>query len=141
MKTHQNKLRRKLPLLTLTLALIFFGSPSCWRHAKAQTGLPARKTYQFINGQWFDGKSFRRQTFYSVNGLLTRKKPAKVDEVVDLKNGYVVPPFADAHTHHFDNPENIAQHVEMYLKDGVFYVKVLTDVRSRALKIADKVNQ
>ncbi|MGH9841849.1 MAG: amidohydrolase family protein, partial [Blastocatellia bacterium] len=41
----------------------------------------------------------------------------------------------------FDNPENIAQHVEMYLKDGVFYVKVLTDVRSRALKIADKVNQ
>jgi len=87
MRTYRNK----LPLFTLTLALLFFGSPSFWKDTQAQTGLPQQKTYQFINGQWFDGKSFRRQTFYSVDGILTRKKPAKIDEVVDLKNGYVVP--------------------------------------------------
>lgn len=107
----------------------------------AQTSLSERKSYQFINGQWFDGKSFRRQTFFSVNGILTRKKPAKVDELVDLKNGYVVPPFADAHCHHFDSSYNVAQQVGMYLKDGVFYAKVQTDVRSGALQVTDKVNK
>ncbi len=131
----------KLSLLTLILPLLLIGAPSFWRDTQANTRLPQLKTYQFINGQWFDGKGFHRQTFYSVNGVLTRRKPAKVDEVVDLKQGSVAPPFADAHTHHFDNPENIAQHVQMYLKDGVFYAKVPTDVRSRALKVADKVNQ
>lgn len=118
------------------LAFILFGSQS----SKPQTSLSEQKSYQFINGQWFDGKSFRRRTFYTVNGLFTRKKPAKIDEVVDLKDGYVIPPFSDAHTHHFDNPANIAEHVAMYLRDGVFYAKVLTDVRTRALKVADKVN-
>ncbi len=137
MKTYPSK----LPLLILILALLFFGAPGFRKDTQANIQLPQRKTSQFTNGQWFDGKGFRRQTFYSVDGRLTRKKPAKVDEVVDLKNGYVVPPFADAHTHHFDNPGNIAQHVAMYLKDGVFYAKVQTDVRTRALKVADKVNQ
>jgi len=109
--------------------------------SNAQTPLPLPKSYQFINGQWFDGKGFRRQTFYSAGGFLTRKKPARVDEVVDLKNGYVVPPFADAHCHHFYNPGNVSQQVEMYLRDGVFYAKVQADVRSTALQVADKVNR
>lgn len=71
---------------------------------------------------------------------MSRKKPAKVDEVIDLQNGYVVPPFADAHCHHFDSSYNVAQQVAMYLKDGVFYAKVQTDVRSGAVQIAGKVN-
>jgi imidazolonepropionase-like amidohydrolase len=106
----------------------------------AQTSLPQPKSYQFINGQWFDGRGFRDQTFYSVNGFLTRKKPARVDEVVDLKNGYVVPPFADAHCHHFQN-RSAAQQVEMYLTDGVFYAKVQANVRSDTLQVRNKVNR
>lgn len=98
------------------------------------------KNYEFTNGNWFDGKQFRRRTFYAVNGLLSDKKPQKIDETVDLKNGFVIPPFADAHCHHFDNAYNVAQQTEMYLRDGVFYVKVQTDVRTRALAVRDKVN-
>lgn len=108
--------------------------------ANAQTPFLKPKSYQFINGQWFDGKSFRRQIFYSVGGVLTRQKPANVDEVVDLNNGYVVPPFADAHCHHFRNLRNVAQQVEMYLRDGVFYAKTQANARSEALQITDKVN-
>ncbi len=107
----------------------------------AQTSSLGPKSYQFINGQWFDGKTFRRQILYSVDGVLVRKKPERIDEIVDLKNGYVIPPFADAHTHHFDNPANIEQHVAMYLTDGVFYAKVPTNVRTRALLVANKVNR
>lgn len=137
MRTHLSK----LPLLTSALALILMGSESFSGCTQAQAGLPKQKSYQFVNGQWFDGKSFRRRTFYSVNGLFTRNKPAKIVEVVDLKGGFVLPPFSDAHTHHFDNPANIAQHVAMNLRDGIFYAKVPTDVRTRSKKVTDKVNR
>ncbi len=131
----------KFHVFFIALAVLCSCLQSVRFKANAQTSLPQPKSYQFINGQWFDGKGFRRQTFYSVNGFLTRKKPARVDEVVDLKNGYVVPPFADAHCHHFQNPGSVTQQVEMYLRDGVFYAKVQANVRSDTLQVTDKVNR
>ena len=99
------------------------------------------KTFKFINGNWFDGKDFKRTVFYSVNGVFVQKRPAQIDQTIDLKNGFVVPPFADAHCHHFDGAYNVAEQIAMYLRDGVFYAKVQTDVRSGALAVADKVNK
>lgn len=98
-------------------------------NVNAQTSLPAPKSYQFINGQWFDGKAFRRRTFYSVNGILTNKKPAKVDETSDLKNGYVIPPLAEAHNHNlgsgiFFKREFVKPMIQRYLDAGIFYVKI-----------------
>lgn len=99
------------------------------------------KNYQFNNGNWFDGKKFRNKIFYSVGGIFADKKPAKIDETIDLKNGYVVPPFADAHTHHFDSTYALDFQNKLYLKDGVFYAKVQTDVRSGALQTMQKLNR
>ncbi|HEX8637376.1 MAG TPA: hypothetical protein VF692_04890 [Pyrinomonadaceae bacterium] len=73
--------------------------------------------------------------------MLTKKKPSWLDDTVDLQSGFVIPPFADAHCHHFDAPYNVKQQIDMYLRDGVFYAKSQTDVRSGALKVADKVNR
>lgn len=98
------------------------------------------RVLELANGNWFDGKGFKRKIFYSVNGIFTEKRPAKVDETLDLKGGFVVPPFADAHTHHFDSPRLIDPQIEMYLREGVFYAKTQGDVRSGALKVADRVN-
>jgi imidazolonepropionase-like amidohydrolase len=131
----------KFHVLFIALAVLCSCLQSVRFKANAQAPLPHPKSYQLINGQWFDGQGFRRQTFYSVNGVLTRKKPARVDEVVDLKNGYVVPPFADAHCHHFRSTRDIDQQINLYLKDGVFYAKVQGNLRSGALEVADKVNR
>lgn len=98
------------------------------------------KTYHLTNGQWFDGKRFRKQEFYVVDGKFTKKKPVNVDEVVDLKNGFVVPPFADAHTHVFDGAYGLQDTVKKFLTDGVFYAKVQTNPRSGAMEIANKIN-
>lgn len=116
----------------LGLILVFFATSNVF----SQT-----KTYEFTNGQWFDGKTFKRQTMYSIDGVFAKKKPNKIDESVDLQNGFVIPPFADAHCHHFDGAYNVDQQVKMYLKDGIFYAKVQTDVRSGALEVKAKVNQ
>ncbi|MEP6712010.1 MAG: amidohydrolase family protein [Ferruginibacter sp.] len=82
------------------------------------------KTYKFINGQWFNGKSFVKKTMYSVNGFFTEKDPASGDSVIDLQNKFAIPPFSEAHTHHLEGigmpPQQL---INSYLKDGVFYVK------------------
>jgi imidazolonepropionase-like amidohydrolase len=89
----------------------------------------AQKTsvYQFVNGNWYDGKSFKKRTFYSVNGILKSKKPQKIDETVDLKNQFVIPPFADAHTHNLDGSFNLEKLINDYLTEGTFYVQVLAN--------------
>jgi len=50
------------------------------------------------------------------------KRPGRIDEVVDLKNGYVIPPFAEAHNHWLE-PQRVDEYIQNYLRDGVFYVK------------------
>jgi hypothetical protein len=118
--------KRKFHVFFIALAVLCSGFPF---RAHAQTSLPQPKSYQFINGRWFDGQGFRRQTFYSVGGMLTRKKPAKVDQVMDLKSGFVVPPFAEAHNHNIGsavylNLDFTRQMIRRYLAAGVFYVKI-----------------
>jgi imidazolonepropionase-like amidohydrolase len=90
------------------------------------------KNYEFINGNWFDGKTFKRRAFYSVNGFLTNKKPPKIDETIDLKNGFVIPPFADAHTHNLDGARDLDKISRQYLDEGTFYVQVLANYASGA---------
>lgn len=90
------------------------------------------KIYKFANGNWFDGKKFKKRDFYSINGLFSNKKPAKIEETIDLKNGFVIPPFADAHTHNLDGVYNLEQSVNSYLKEGTFYVQVLGNYASGA---------
>lgn len=68
-----------------------------------QAQLPADKlgppSYAFVNGLWFDGKSFKPSTIYAVDGRFTFRKPTRVDRTLNLKGAYVIPPFAEAHNH------------------------------------------
>lgn len=122
-----SKTANMLPVVLLSCALIFLSASSF--PSNAQTG----KTYKFINGNWYDGRIFKRQTFYSVGGILTRRKPAKVDETVDLENKFVIPPFAEAHTHQLDAPSKLAEQESTFLKEGVMYAMVLNNGAKNAL--------
>src|SRR5947208_14792089 len=83
---------------------------------------PAR-SLKLVNGRWFDGRTFRRRVFYAAGGVLTGTAPAAVEETVDLKDGYVVPPFGDAHNHYIAGPHDIDAILGQYLRDGIFYAK------------------
>jgi imidazolonepropionase-like amidohydrolase len=124
-------------LIWLAVALNLFGLPMI----NAQTILPSQKTYQFTNGQWFDGKTFKRQTFYSANGILTKRKPSKIDETIDIKNGFVIPPFADAHTHNLDGVRDLERVAKAYLNEGTFYVQVLGNYASGAKQARPLLNK
>ncbi len=127
---------RKL-LFGLALVLnLFYGSI-----LNAQTNLPVQKTYEFSNGNWFDGKSFKHQTFYAAGEILMRRKPSKIDETVDLKNGFVIPPFADAHTHNLDGVRDLDRISQAYLDEGTFYIQVLANHASGAKQARPLLNK
>ena len=118
----------KLTAIFSSLCLIL-SFQSIYVFSQTQSNNSSHKNYKFVNGQWFDGKSFQPQTFYSVDGILTGKKPHGVIETIDLTNEFVVPPFAEAHNHNLGsaiylNREFTRQMIQRYLAAGVFYVKI-----------------
>lgn len=81
------------------------------------------ETIHWKNGLWFDGERFVQRSFYSADGVLTRKAPARVDRTIDLTGRYVVPPFGDAHHHGIDSAQGLDAKIAAFLDAGVFYVK------------------
>ena len=104
-------------------------------------GKPLEKNYKFVNGQWFDGQGFHPKVFYSVGGVFAERAPERIDETIDFKNGFVVPPFADAHNHAIAGPNNIDKILKHYLTDGIFYAKNPASIHRDTAQIADKINR
>jgi hypothetical protein len=75
----------------------------------------------FIGGRWWDGQTFREETFWAVDGWLTRKRPPGRVRTMDLKGGFVIPPLADAHTHRLAHAGELAIDRADHRKAGVFY--------------------
>ncbi|HEY7567446.1 MAG TPA: hypothetical protein VH762_07730 [Gemmatimonadaceae bacterium] len=101
----------------------------------------AGPTYAFVNGNWFAGGAFNQRTFYAVNGVLQSTRPPRIDSTIDLGGGFVIPPFGDAHTHNLDGARNIDQVINAYLREGTFYVQVLTNHRSGADQVRGRFNK
>lgn len=128
-----------IKFIVFLLGLMIFVSCLSNSECIAQNLLQPPKSCQFINGQWFNGQSFRKQTFYAVNGYLTRRKPAKIDETIDLKNGYVIPPLAEGHNHWVE-PLKVDEYIQNYVRDGVFYVKDEANLPYLVSQFRDKLN-
>jgi hypothetical protein len=99
-----------------------------------------QKSIHWTNGQWFDGSGFRQDEFFTVNGLLTKIRPERVDTVINLQQQYVIPPFGEAHNHSPDVEMDLEVIVERYLADGIFYIKNPNSIPFTTSKIKDKIN-
>lgn len=116
------------------LLLFFLIHFSIGLHAQQQS-------IHFINGQWFNGNGFTAGEFYSVNGYLTKTKPAVVDTVIDLKNQFVIPPFGEAHNHSPETDQDLEVYIERYLADGIFYIKNPNSIPFATNKIKHRLNK
>lgn len=133
------------------VVLSALGVAGCVRSAGVESGTPnadrepsryvAGPAYAFVNGNWLTEGAFTQRTFYSVNGLLQSSAPATLDSTIDLGGGFVIPPFGDAHTHNLDGPRGLDQIVDAYLREGTFYVQVLTNRRSGADQVRSRFNR
>jgi hypothetical protein len=104
--------------LLLTVLLLVAGSVTA-------DDLPV---YAFRNGQWWDGTAFHRATVYAVDGRFTFKKPQRIDRSIDLENTFVLPPFGEAHNHNLTSPGLVKEMGPIYLREGVFYAKMQSNL-------------
>jgi len=77
---------------------------------------------EFRNGRWFDGKKFVAKTMWVVGETFAESRPARIGAVIDLHDGFVVPPYAEGHNHWLE-PKLVDAYVQTCLRDGIFYVK------------------
>src|SRR6266480_3757360 len=124
----RSKTMRPLALRSDTCAVWLFAAAfGCTPSPSPASRLPgpASRVIELRNGHWFDGAQFVDRTMYSVGGYFSTARPPRVDSVIDLRQGYVVPPFGEAHNHNVDASTAAAARtiVDKYLRDGVFYAQ------------------
>src|SRR5262245_13765523 len=115
---------KQLSILSLLIALAFLNIGSA-------------ENYKFVNGHWFDGNKFQDRVLYSVDGTFATNPPQRIDNEVDLKGGFVIPPFGDAHNHWISGPFKIDEILHQYLTDGIFYAKNPASIARDTDKIKD----
>ena len=120
-----------LPMMTLLGAVLLNATGT-------MTGPPSPH-YAFVNGQWWNGSAYEERTVYTVDGLIRWKRPAYIDETIDLHGGFVIPPLAEGHNHWLE-PSKVDDYNACYLADGVYYVRDMANAPILVDQFRDKVN-
>lgn len=101
----------------------------------------AQDTQKYFNGLWFNGQTFEQRTVYVVDGVLKLQHDGDVNTTIDLHGKFVIPPFAEAHNHHFGEETNYQQQLKLYLRQGIFYSKNTNNLAKLATAVRKLVNQ
>ena len=99
------------------------------------------KSIRLTNGRWFDGRAFVERDSCVVDGVLARTPIAEIDRVLDLQNGFVIPPGAEAHNHNLEQPWQFEDAVSSYIEAGVFYVKIQCDISALVARNIARLNK
>lgn len=112
--------KRLAPLLVLAMLAVL----GCSSEVPVPDGVP---TAAYLDGNWWNGESFESRTVYVVGDTLGFRPPSRIDREVALAGGWVVPPFGEAHAHHFEAPGLSETMNAQLLEQGVFYGMSLTN--------------
>ena len=123
----------------LLAAIVFIG---------AQIGR-ADDTIRYENGRWFDGTHFVEKTVYVTKGEFSSQLSGPSHRIVDLKGGYVVPAFGDAHTHALASMPHHASEInammrqnqiDAWIRQGVFYIANPNSIATLTAQVRPYVN-
>ncbi|MDC7999006.1 amidohydrolase family protein [Gilvibacter sediminis] len=120
----------KLPLLILTFLTSVL--TVCAQNYLFQGG----KVFKAEDQQRYN--TFLELNFFTVNGKITFEEPARIDSIIDISGKFVIPAFADAHTHNLDREWQLGFLPQQYLNEGCYYVLNLTSKKDLVEKIGDK---
>lgn len=101
---------------------------------------PEGPALEFAGGRWFDGAGFQERTAWAVAGNLSFRRPGRVDSVIDISGGWVVPAFGEAHNHNVES-SRFDQVNRAYIEAGIFYVKNPNSLASFTEPIRERVAQ
>ncbi len=134
---HNRVHRHHVGLVALLLSSCV-GAPM--RTAAQVTSSPSGPVVELRGARWFDGATFTAGSRWMRDGLFVSRPAQPADSVVDLSGRFMVPPYADAHTHSPDSGFGFEAIRDTYLRVGVFYVQPLTNSRAGRREIAARVN-
>lgn len=123
---------RQVLLCTLLLTAAF---------AYAQNTQP---NYELKNGYFFNGQDFDQKTWYVSRGILTSKRPAVVDSVLDLENHWVIPAMGDMFSISVADNSLAADQLKTYQGEGVQYLLIAGNTpegRDEVVKMASGNSQ
>lgn len=120
----------KVAVIAITLALL----------------LPARSVFahgaqKYVNGLWFNGQTFEQKTVYVVEGIFRMQYDGKADATIDLQGKFVIPPFGEAHNHHFGEEVSYKEQLRTYFQQGIFYARNTNNVTKLAVPVRQLVNR
>lgn len=118
---------RSVTALTLLAGVLVAGA---WSRQASSSLVVA-----YENGRWFTGSAFESRTMY-VQGDRFIDRPERIDSVVDLGAGYVLPPFGEAHNHNVEPAR-----IRSYMQAGVFYVLNPNSLPQTKDDLAGRINR
>src|ERR1700737_1771910 len=113
-----SSMRPRRPMIRASTIVFLLPAVLC----PAETSAAATAT-AYVNGSWFDGSGFVSRHAYVIGETLSFQRPRRIDAIVDLEGGYVVPPFGEAHNHNVEPLNDLPKVIATYLEHGIFYVK------------------
>ena len=134
--------RRTLAHLGATLCMLGCAHPTA-RSAPVEgdaTAVGAAHAIALVNGNWLIGDRVVARTRYIVDGALAERAGTRPDSTIDLGNGFVIPPFGEAHNHNVEGSSRVDALIARYLRDGVFYVENPNVLPRGRAALAGKVN-
>jgi tetratricopeptide (TPR) repeat protein len=134
-KARSKAMMKRLMLFGVTAALLLSVHALTVREPVFAHGIQC-----YVNGRWFNGRTFDAKTFYSIEGIFRTDYRGKVDQTIDLQGRYIIPPFAEAHNHHFGDSQDIKGQIKTYLSRGIFYAKNTNSTQKLTAPLRQFVN-
>ncbi|MFL5560508.1 MAG: hypothetical protein ACJ79K_03450 [Gemmatimonadaceae bacterium] len=106
-----------------TVSIAALTAIACTRVRPTGEATAREQTIAFLNGRWLAGGRFVAEPRYVVGAALRDRIRGRADSTVDLRGGFVVPPFGEAHNHNVEASSRVDALITRYLRDGVFYVE------------------
>lgn len=143
-RTMRPFLRRSIIARSIVLALVLTACRTAGTSERAGARTPdgreASPVVELRGARWFTGQGFAAGSRWVQGGRFVARPPVGTARVVSLDGLYLVPPYADAHTHSPDGSFNWDNIRNAYLDAGVLYVQVLANHRSGRLAMQGLVN-
>jgi hypothetical protein len=126
--------RTCLILAAILLAVPVLAAPAAWAQ-------PHRGVVHYAGGLGFDGAAFVPIDLYVADGVFRADAGGRpIEKTVDLTGKFLVPPFADAHTHQFADGQDVHAQIADSMRKGIFYAKNPNNTRVWTADLRAEVN-
>ncbi len=108
--------------------LILFAALLIAACAGADQLAPRQERTAYVGAMVWDGEAFRPRDIVVEGDHIVDAPASSANHRVELSGSYVVPPFCEAHNHNLGMPDENEASIARYLREGIFYVGILSNL-------------